>query len=175
MIYLDWLLLIVDYFRTLTKRVFLFEWGGPVLFACWLYFENIGNSKNGELMISIANGTISLLGVLIAFSIAVVTLLTTINGSSINQIKATSTKIYIGGKELTLYDLLLINYTYSIVIEVLLVMCNFILLNLQHCITKDVHLSNVLNAINVFMIFHVLLLTLRNIVSFYFILFKDNG
>jgi len=171
MINIEFILLVIDYFRTIKKRDFVLEWAVPFIFGIVIFQVNIGNNKVDELLKLISGNITSLLGVLIGFSVAVITILVTTNSKNIDEIKATETEYTIGNKKQTLFDLLLINYTYSVVIEVFLTIFNLIIPNIA-AISLNHSTLNTLNTIDIFLTCHILLLTIRNTTNFYFILIK---
>jgi len=136
-----------------------------------MYFE-----KNIVFCRLFKDNALTLMGILLGFSITVITILTTGNSRNLQAIQNRMVGFKIGGKEATLFDLLLINFTYSVVIEVLLI----IIFLLSPIVTATIEISAMAKAI-VFSflsgsVVHVLLLTLRNLTNFYFILLrKENG
>lgn len=168
---IEWILLLLDYFRTLKIRNYLFEWSLPQIFAEAIFIVNIQNENITKAMQVMSSNAISLLGVLIGFSIAVITLLTATQSSNIEEIKKRLTRYSIGNKQLSLFDLLLINYTYSIIIEIFLAIVNIIILNTPVEMFSSLT-CNIVNSINIMFITHILLLTVRNITNFYFVMFK---
>jgi len=99
-------------------------------------------------------------------------IITTGNSENLALIKKKVTKLTIGNKKVTLFDLLLINFTYSVVIEIMLIIilliCPILLANIPFPhIIKIIGFSCLSG-----MIIHVLLLTTRNLTDFYLILMK---
>ena len=167
--YLEFFILIADYFRTLNKRIALYEWLVPFLLGCiiflLLYF---GSNVNATKIFK--DNSINLLGILAGFSITIITILTTGHSRNLERIKKKETEVRIGNRKVTLYRLLLINFTYSVIIEAFLII---------FCLTYPLVLSNVeipnlgkyiVFSVLVFLIIHVLLLTIRNLTDFYLII-----
>lgn len=168
---IEFILLVFDYFKVLKRRDFVSEWVLPLIISALVFVSNRGAC---DLLESFRNssGTITnLLGVLIGFSIAVITLLLTASSKNIEEIKTYTTQYKISGKQLTLYDLLLIHYSYSVVIEILLTIFNLIIPGLLKEYSPRL-IVNLLNSFNIFLVSHILLLTIRNITGFYFTLMK---
>jgi hypothetical protein len=170
--YLEFLLLIGDYFRTLGWRIWIFEWLIPFGIGVAAYFLIDKNNAN-ELAIKFNDSAVALLGVLIGFSITVITILHTSNNKNIEEIKAFKTEYKIGKQQLFLFHLILINLTYSVVLEVLCLVCNLCLALFWDRLDNQV--TTTLLCINLFFILHILLLNMRNITDFYFILFKGEA
>lgn len=169
--YLDFLLLIFDYFKTLTKRIIIYEWGFPFLISLILFviFEFNGTPK----IIKNFNGnTIRLLSVLIGFSITIIIILTTGNSKNLNQIKRIETNFKIKKKNLSLYELLITNFTYSVIIEIILIFASLILPLIFDVIKFSPLTIHIFFSFNIFLILHILLINMRNLTDFCFILMK---
>lgn len=171
MINIEFILLLRDYFKTLNKRNFILEWFIPFFVGLGVFLINRKNIKIDDQLKNLSTNITSLLGVLIGFSIAVITLLVTTNSKNIEEIKTKLTSYFVGNKNLTLFDLLLINYTYSVVVEVFLTIFNLIIPSMIE-FDKSSCMLNIINSLNIFLVSHILLLTVRNTTSFYFILLK---
>lgn len=74
--YLEFFILISDYLKTVTKRIFLFEWLMPFLFSL-LIFYFLYTGKSLSVAESFKDNSINLLGILVGFSITIITILTT--------------------------------------------------------------------------------------------------
>lgn len=167
--YIEFLLLARDYYRTINRRVFFYEWGVPFIVAFICLF---GCIDNFGIFSTFKDSSINVLGVLLGFSIAVITILTTGGSKNIDEIKKTITDIIVNGNKLSLYDLVLINFTYSVVLEILLIFSCLTIPLLNKVFLFGSNLKLILYSIMVFVVLHILLLTLRNITDFYFIISK---
>lgn len=169
--YLEFLLITADYFKTINKRIFLYEWILPlsisllsILFGgCIVSFGVFEKFKESS---------INILGVLLGFSIAVITIITTGSGKNLEEIKRKETNVSIGTKKISLYGLLLINFSYSVVVEVLLILFCLIMPLINKIIPFGFNLKLFSYSLMVFTVLHILLLTLRNITDFYLIITK---
>jgi hypothetical protein len=167
---IEFLLLIVDYFKTLRRREFLLEWMAPLIIGVLCAIIKSPEKDVIEILKALSSGGISLLGVLIGFSIAVLTILVTSSSENIQEIKNTKTDFIKSHKRLSLFDLLLTNYAYSVVAEVLVLIVNILIASSMFSFEGRV--QKFIIFFDVFLLSHVLLLTLRNITNFYFILSK---
>lgn len=169
--YLDFILLIKDYFSTLKLRIFIYEWLFPFLIGVFIfYILYVGNNTGSTIVFK--NNAINLLGILAGFSITIITILTTGQSRNLEEIKKKETSIKIGNKNISLYRLLLVNFTYSVIIEALLIIFCLI----YPIILENFSIPKLLKCIG-FSLFalltiHVLLLTIRNLTDFYFIITK---
>jgi len=171
--YLEFLLLIADYFRTVSKRIFFFEWLFPFLIGIGIFLLlYFGTSTSATIVFK--DNAINLLGILVGFSITIITILTTGQGQNLDEIKKKKTKIKINKEKITLFRLLLINFTYSVIIEVGLIIVCLIYPLLIENIEFNKNLKYIGFSILVFLILHIMLLTMRNLTDFYLILVKPS-
>ncbi|WP_282069681.1 hypothetical protein [Olleya namhaensis] len=169
--YLEFLLLIADYFRTLSKRVFFFEWLLPFIIGIGIFLLLFFGSTTSATIV-FKDNAINLLGILVGFSITIITILTTGQGQNLDEIKNKKTNIKINKENITLFRLLLINFTYSVIVEVGLIIVCLIYPLLIENIKFNQNLKYVGFSILVFLILHIMLLTMRNLTDFYLILVK---
>ncbi|PCI03617.1 MAG: hypothetical protein COB81_03780 [Flavobacteriaceae bacterium] len=172
--YLEFVLLISDYFKTLSRRIALFDWFVPFLFGISIFVLLYTGAKVSSTEV-FKNSSISLLGILAGFSITIITILTTGHSKNLTAIKNQETSYKIGNTKITLFRLLLINFTYSVVLEVfLIIFCltyPIVLENIEFsCLTKYIGFS-----VLVFFVLHLLLLTVRNLTDFYLIITKPEN
>lgn len=167
--YTEFLFLLSDYFKTLRSKLIFFEWLLPVFISLIVYF-----SIEEKSYLKVANETssnaLTLLGILVGFSITVISLLNTASSKNVEEIKKLITSYNIGGKNISLFQLILINMTYSVIIEILLIIFNLFIPLIWESFEKDTLI--LMNSFNLFFLLHILLLNLRNMTDFYFILFK---
>lgn len=169
--YLEFFILIFDYYKTLNKRVFLYEWILSILIGVAVfYILSYGNSTNSTKVFK--DSAINLLGILAGFSITIITILTTGQSKNLEEIKKKETNFVINGKKISLFRLLLINFTYSVILESFLII---------FCLTYPIILENfkiektikyLFFSMLVGTIVHLLLLTIRNLTDFYLIITK---
>lgn len=169
--YLEFILLIIDYFKTLNRRILLFEWVLPFLITCLLLLFNCKFEISTYKVFK--ENSLDILGVLLGFSIAIITIITTGSGKNIDNIKTLKTRLTIDNREITLYKLILINFTYSVILEIFVIIGCLLIPLLSNIIQFNNITKHVFYSIFVFLVLHILLLTLRNLTDFYFIITKD--
>ncbi len=173
--YAEFILILFDYFRTLKFRNFVFEIVIPLIGAILIFL--LGRQylyvDLRQLTKDFGDTTITLLGVLIGFSITVITIMHTSGNKNIEQIKKKNTDFKIGSNTVTLFQLVLINHTYSVILEVLCLIANLILF-LVWAKVPGPHLKYWLS-INLFFVLHILLLNVRNMADFYWIMFRKES
>lgn len=167
--YLEFLFLVYDYFKTLSLRTFIYEWLLPALIGLlsFVSIRWVHLTINYTLFV---NSSITLLGVLLGFSIMVITIFTTSSNPNIEAIKTKMTEYTIFQNKISLYRLLLINFSYLIIAQSFVILSFFIGLLVKSFLPTDI-LTVLFSVFSVF-IFHIILLTIRNITDFYFIITK---
>ena len=169
---IEFVYLIADYFKTLERRITLYDWVLPTLISI-VFSVLIWHGNISSVVVGFKNSVISVLGILVGFSITLITIIITSNNENLQELKTTSSNVRIGDSYISIYRLLLINYSYTVVIEVfIIVFCllyPFILatLNIPYCI-KIIGFGMLL-----FWVLHVFLITVRNLTDFYFTISKQ--
>ena len=118
--YLAFMAPVYNYFVVMwyNRYLFLYEWAVPIALA----FLSISNEKNLIIKSFYLGFIVTLLGSLMAFSIALLTLILTFNERIISTLKTRMTDVLVKGKQLSLYQLMFTNTAYSIVVEGILTM-----------------------------------------------------
>jgi len=168
----EFLLLILDYFRIIKRRDLLADWVIPLTLSAVFFYINIENCKVVGTLSSISSNSISLLGVLVGFSIAVITLLVTANTKNIEEIKLVIATTISDYRKISLFELMIITYTYSVVIEIFLIIFNLFIPSLGFDDKTYTITANLIASIDILLILHVLFVTIRNATNFYFVLIK---
>lgn len=170
--YLDFILLIADYFKTLNRKVVIYEWIVPFLFSFGLallfYFKGLPSVTD-----NFNNNVIRLLAVLVGFSITIIIILTTGQSRNLEEIKKRKTETVVNNKKVSLFKLLIINFTYAVVVEIMLILIcliyPFLLDKIEFsAIAKLIGFSAVL-----LLVIHILLLNVRNLTDFCLIITKE--
>lgn len=171
--YLEFILVITDYFKTIRKLpIILYEWILPlIIFFICNYF---GSSVGVGLFAEIKNSVINIIGVLLGFSIAIMAIITTGSSENLEEIKNIETEIIIGEDKISLYRLVLINFSYTVVIEIIFILLCLLTPILNRVLLFDYDTKIILYSIMIFISTHILLLTLRNITDFYLIITKND-
>lgn len=163
---------IKDYF-TSRKKV-LIKFLIPVLIALialsFALFFNIGSS---EEVISVFAGfidiQINIVAILISFSVAIITILVSADNKNIQCLKETESnkKQYkpVDGKQLSLFQILLSNIAYNVIIEVIYLVI-LIAISLMKNLFQIVSLKYI-TAICIFIILHILFVLLESVAQMY--------
>ena len=161
MIYSEFRYVLKDYFLTLTKKEFWFEWIIPLLIGSTCFFALF--FKEPIEIPDFNSAFITLLGILVGFSIAMLTVMTTSSNKNVEFIKKMKSGYIIDNIDVSLYRLFLINIGYSIIIEIFLLIFNIVI---------PIVLSNhnlYTFSISIFLITHILFVNIRTVTNFYFI------
>jgi hypothetical protein len=158
---------IKDYLFTLTWRNFIFEILMPVSVA--LVLSKFLTPEAAASGISELRGAIiNLLAIFVGFSITALTSLVSSNGGSIKKARDRKTDHKIGNQNVSLFQYIHLTLSYSIVIQILLLLFNILILcSRWDNISKRVCLWVVL--INAFLLLHVFAVNLRNVSYIYFL------
>lgn len=168
--YTDYSFTIFDYICTIKKREIVYEWALPFLLALVVYFKvgDIPGIKiNCEFIKSILSILINLFAILVGFSMAAIAIFATADASKISILQELSDR-KIRGNRIKNYRFVLLNLIYSAI------SCLFMLL-VTLFITIFLYFDKFLLLILAFLTFgtmHVLLLSIRNITTLYFIFFN---
>ena len=165
--YIEYFLIIVDYYKTLTRRILLFEWLIPVSFA--LLLVSLNNKITFDNYKIFKDSSLNILGVLLGFSIAVITIITTGSGKNIENIKSIKTDFKLNNDFITLYDLILINFTYSVIVEIIIIVSCLVFPMISAYILISHKVKLVLYSMMLILVVHILFLTIRNLTDFYLI------
>jgi hypothetical protein len=154
----------MDYFKSINKKIFCFEWGIPIILGGCCMLLSFLNPK--YIMIEdFIKESINFLGVLLGFTLAAVTLFVSSDNNQIEKSKQFKTGYYIDSESISLYRLLIINYSYLITVEAILCVSYFIGKLFSPFFYNN--LGIVLNSIYVIGVCHILFLTIRSITDLY--------
>ncbi len=164
--YLEFLYIFIDYLVILKKRVLFFEWGLPAIIGVVCMVLSYGFCINSQY--AIIDKSFGYVGTLLGFTLAALTLLLSID--KMKEAKEYKIDRIIHNRQATLYDLIIISYTYLIVVEGILCLSFFIARMFDFLYIEKIAIA--LNAIYIVLLFNVLLATIRTITDMYFILIK---
>jgi hypothetical protein len=171
MINIEFLLIFADYFKILRWRNFNFEWLIPIIISFALYYF-IYYSSGYHSFQNYIEKIISLEGVLVGFSITIITFLTTASNKNIDELKITRVDYIIKGEKISIYDLIIINYSYSLALEIFILMTNLLFPFLVLYFHFTYRTKVILMVINIFFVIHNLHLNIRNLTDIYHVLRK---
>ncbi len=115
---------------------------------------------------------IDIIALLLSFSIAYLTILISSDSCNIKKLKSNITEIKIDGRNISLYQNLLIQLTYTIYNEILLLILLLIhkmISNLLNCVFNTVFFI-----INMILLLNILLIIIQNVKNIYLSFWKNN-
>lgn len=164
----NYILVIYEYFASTERASIIWNTAFPALLggivACLL-----NTTDNQETAKSVIGSSVSILGILVGFSISMFTLLNTAANPNIDTIKEIKTGKMLYEKPVFLFDLLLVSLIYVILGESLVLILN-LLFNFFFDLNR---LSGkIVFGIDVFLITHIIFTNISTIINFYFVLSK---
>lgn len=165
--YREFFLVVFEYFQTLNLKLFIFEILLPFLFSTLIIIYNRCEPAfniGAENFISVI---VNIIGVLLGFSIALLTILATADSGRTNELRTHKTKQEIWGKQISLFELLLLGFTYTIFLEIVVVLVSisypFIFNNFKFPrIFLDFGFGIYMTTV-----FHIFFILIRNIIEIY--------
>lgn len=161
---MEYLLLLFDFFR-IKKAAIILHLLIPIFVGISIYYcaDDSNYLKNAN---DFRDNTITVLGILIGFSISIFTVMLTVENDHIN--KAKKWKLVENDQNsISLYVSVLVGLAYLIIVQGFLLIFNFIY---PVFILVDTIQGKLFFSINISITIHVILLLMRNILDFYFII-----
>lgn len=172
-IYSEWSIPIKHYWSTIKVDERRYEVYIPVLIALVtsLTYWFIDGALPG--LLKLRDLLPAALAILIGFTISCITMLASSEASNIQKLKGTSTKIRkIDGAIITLYQLMLILFSYELIIQVFLLLFTFFVAFILR-ICSNLLLLSLFLFVEVFLIMHIMLLLTRGISYMYLMLYRN--
>lgn len=172
LIYMEWLIPIIDYYSSIRKNEAVFEIFTPLvasIICAIVYF------LRGKLFVAL-DGLASLLpsaiSILIGFTAMCITLLLTSSGKSVERLKEIETEKVLHKKPITLYQCLHIQFSHSLFSEIFLLLLIFLYLFLSgFCIHIWTAASFLM--VEIYLTLNILLSILRGIANLYFSFYNN--
>lgn len=170
MMYLEFLFVIVDYFSTLNRRIAIYEWGIPIFIGITSGVLSV-KYNNNEVLYTIIQNSVPIIATLLGFTLAALTLFLTGN-SKIEEAKKFITEKKISGKPISLYRLIVVSYSYLILIETILCIGFYIASLFPY--NNSLYICIISNTIFIIVMFNTFFATIRSITDLYFIITKGD-
>ena len=166
---LEFLIPTCDYFASLALRDWVWDWGLPTLISYLLhrfFLDKITPEQAKELL----GIQINCVAVLLGFSMACLTVFASSTNTNIETLKTESSgKRW--GNEFSLYQVMLANYTFSLIISIIAmiftVVVYFLFLSKSPC-SQALWVTT-----GVFLLLYILFLNIRNMTNFYHVNFNN--
>jgi len=167
--YIDYILIFIDYLRTLRKRNAAFEILLPIIISFWIAFIIIRKAFIINYA-DVIDKIINVEGVLIGFSITTITFLTTASNDKITELKNKPTDKFLSGKNLSLFDIMIINYTYMLILQIIILIVSLFLPSFIGMLKLEFNTKVILFTSLMCFVLHNFLILIRNVSDIYFVL-----
>lgn len=170
--YKSFLILINDYILTVRKNA-IFDIIIPLLLAIvcgYLISQGLLNIDKSFL-----SNILSVLGIIAGFSVTAVALLSTTDSVNVNRLKEKKTGITVDGLEISVFRRFYILISYSVLISFIAILINTISYLIPWSKLISFNWIIILKALNLWMIFHIFFINIRNITSLYFVYFQETN
>ena len=164
--YCEFVFILIDYFSSINKRISIYEWGMPIVLSVIIGWSAI-HSGETNLPYEVIKELIVFLTTLLGFTLAALTLFLT---GRVEKTKTYITNKMIRGKNISLYRLTIISYSY-IIVEAFLCLGFYISKALG--IVVNPYVALFVNCCFMVLTFNVLLATIRTITDLYLIITKE--
>ena len=155
-------------------KVLIFVTVALTIEICMFYYLNLlQTEKISDFILDYIGSEIDIVALLLSFSIAYLTILITSNTHNIERLKEHKTQNIIDNKRISLYQKLLIQLTYTIYNEMVL-----LILLLIHKFTFPLF-TNLLNivffTVNIILLLNIMYVIFKNVKNIYLSFWKDNN
>lgn len=165
--YCEFIFILIDYISSINKRISIYEWGIPIVLSVIIGWSAIHSDKT-NLPYEVIKELIVFLTTLLGFTLAALTLFLT---GRVEKTKTYITNKMIRGKNISLYRLTIISYSYIIIVEAFL--CLVFYTSKALGIVVNPHVALFVNCCFMALTFNVLLATIRTITDLYLIITKE--
>lgn len=170
-LYLEFLVPVNDYIETLKPKEALFDWLLPFVLSVFCY-SFISYKKIALDLDCIIGPIVNFLAILIGFSIACISVLSTSDNDNIKKLKEERSTRKTGDNQISLYQHILITYIFSVIIELSCLLLNLTFLFAKQLVSIDAF-NVFLYSVDVFLLAHIVFLNIRNVTNFYFVFWKN--
>ena len=164
---MEYFLLIIEYHLIQRWKILKTVCLSIVLGLCVYYLSN--DSFYFQHAVEYQNNITTVLGILIGFTISVFAILLSVENGSIREAKKKETEIIVYSRHVYLYETLLVELAFVIIIQGFLLISDFVYPVFVDVATKT---GKVFFSISISLTTYSILLLLRNVLNFYFILTK---
>lgn len=170
--YLEWFIPVIDYYQTLRKEERNYEIVLPFIIAIIVtgVYHSLGYTL--PALLKLRDILPASLAILIGFSITCITILLSSNNGNVEDIKSKKTDRIISGKEISIYQWILMMFVYVLLVQVFLLLMVFFTAFVLRVYSNCYFITGLL-LIEVYLTLHILFILTRNITNFYFVFFRN--
>ncbi len=171
-VYMEWIIPVVDYYRSIRKNEVVFEVIIPLVSSIICTTIYFGKGKLILALDKMAELLPTAISILIGFTVMLITLLLTSSGDSIDKLKDAKIGKELYQKPISLYQGLHIQFSHSLFSEIVLLLIIFLYLFLRG-LGVPIHVGVVFLLIEIHLTLNILLSILRGTTSIYFSFYND--
>ena len=121
-VYTEWIRPLHDYYCTILLPEVIYEIVVPIIISlvCSIIYKT--NNKTAIALSKLADILPTVVSILIGFTVMLITILLTVSGGNIEELKKQKTNKKIGGKFVSLYQGLHIQFSHSLLLEIALLL-----------------------------------------------------
>lgn len=172
LMFMEWIIPVFDYFRSLRKNEVMFEIVIPAIVSVVSSFVYFSINKETVALDALSEILPSAISILIGFTVMFITLLLTSDTPAIKRLKDEITDSEVRSEKINLYQKLHIQLTESLFAEVLLLLIVF-----GYLFAKGIGATMTIKAIalsvQVYLTMHVLLSIVRSTTHLYCVFYKE--
>ena len=171
--YIEWLKLPLDYFVCTKKRELFYEVGVPIVISFLCVYKYFQTDLIHKALAKMGAVLPTVMSILIGFTVMMITLLLASDGKNIEQIKEKKAKSRDDGRQISLFQALLIQFTHSLFSETILLLIVFAYLFLNGINRMGGICGVVFLGIETYYVLNILLSILRGMTNLYFTFFSS--
>lgn len=174
--YLEPLIIIADYFKSLKWREAIYDLVFPIIFSTLITIRNIEGNPDvlSKELATLSTNLIAIIGILTGLSIAILTVASGNESGSFKKMRARKIDRNLSGKkDITLYQYFVMLLAYTIVTGSALLLYN-IFLSILISDAKSIMVMQICFGLNLFLLSHIILLHIRNASNFYFSILSED-
>lgn len=164
------LIILYDYYRT--RNLWGVLWNFIIsAIICILVYKLTTPCTLPSLIDSYINNSLTVLSLIVGFSIALFTLIITASNPNIEELKKTKTKYKIGNKFVSLFQHTLITMTYIILIECILLLFSLLF---PFFFENNTIYRKMAFYTHILLLSHIIICNIANTMNIYFVLYKPH-
>ena len=165
---------IIRHISNLQIRNFTIDWLVPLIFTIlivnWLPLSTV-KTNSFEMLKNIVETIINAISILIGFTMAIEAILVSGSSSNLEKIKKVDSSHIVNGKRISIFQEMINSYTFIVIIEFFVLIANIITIIMCNA-EYGLKYINLLYGINLFFIFALASLNIRNTTNLYFIFWR---
>lgn len=163
--------IIRNYWRSLSTRDIIIDFGFP-LFVTLTIIIGVMIKCELDLVPHDYNSNLSFISILVGFSITSIAVLASSDNRSLKRLKELKSKLVVSRRRKSIFHSFLTSLAYSVVVGLFLLLLNYLGKSIE---SINIYIKIVFYLINIYLILHLLMVSIRNISFFYFTFFNQDS